>query len=198
MSIQSLTRLRIVPIFASREQAEGLYACWYEHRDQDELSHLFELWNDPNFVRKQCRKNQQRIGVPPLSMDVNEAVAHIWEEIEFFNDLLLPHQNTNRYQPAYTHFLNDFFEPLDTKHVNNRYKAKATISGLNLLRLYALDIRDGLFLVTGGGMKFTRTMQQDPYNFLQQELDKLDKVADLLQKRQVDETHFTGEAFSIP
>jgi len=207
MSVQGLTTLTIVPIFASNEEGRpaGLYACRYPHlqRKHDELSHLFELWNDPLHVRKFCGRHKHRIQNHPYFMDVNDvndAAQQIEQEVKWFEQQLLLPESDSAYQPAYTRQLTRLFEPLANAPIDpadRRFKAKASISTRNkFLRLYALQIEDGLFLITGGGMKFTRTMQQDP--LLQQELEKLSQVANLLESHQIGAQHFSGQAFSIP
>ncbi|MGL5563993.1 MAG: hypothetical protein ACRDCN_15450 [Tannerellaceae bacterium] len=53
----------------------------------------------------------------------------------------------------------------------------------NWLRLYAIKIDDNRFLITGGAIKLTRTMQENEYT--NNELYKLSKVCNFLKQEGV-------------
>jgi hypothetical protein len=58
------------------------------------------------------------------------------------------------------------------------------------LRLYAIKLSVGIYIITGGAIKLTRTMQEREHTL--QELEKMEKVRNFLIREHVfDEDSFT-------
>lgn len=58
------------------------------------------------------------------------------------------------------------------------------------LRLYAIKLSVGIYIITGGAIRLTRTMQEREHTL--QELEKMEKVRNFLIREQVfDEDSFT-------
>lgn len=74
------------------------------------------------------------------------------------------------------------FEPLSPNERDNRIDLKREkcygIQVNSFLRLYAVRLDEGQFLITGGTIKLTRAIQDRPHT--QRELDKLDRTVSYL------------------
>ena len=58
-----------------------------------------------------------------------------------------------------------------------------------MLRIYAIKLEPGIYVITGGAIKLTRTMQEREHTLL--ELGKMEKVRNfLLEQRVVDKDAF--------
>ena len=69
-------------------------------------------------------------------------------------------------------------------------KEKGRPSRGSWLRLYAIKLSMGIYIITGGTIKLTRTMQEREHTL--QELEKMEKVRNfLIQERVFDEDSFT-------
>ncbi|MGL6180328.1 MAG: hypothetical protein ACRC13_14185 [Tannerellaceae bacterium] len=75
-----------------------------------------------------------------------------------------------------------YFNPLDNLTTRLRPLGKSKLKD-NWLRLYAIKIDDNRFLITGGAIKLTRTMQENEYT--NNELYKLSKVCNFLKQEGV-------------
>ena len=68
-------------------------------------------------------------------------------------------------------------------------KEKGRPSRRSWLRLYAIKLSMGIYIITGGAIKLTRTMQEREHTL--QELEKMEKVRNfLIQERVFDEDSF--------
>lgn len=77
----------------------------------------------------------------------------------------------------------EFFEPLNGEfsyvYIQTPMKAYGTLKP-SLLRLYAIKLKSNCYLITGGGIKYCRKMDQSPE--LKAEIEKLKMVRSFLQK----------------
>ncbi len=76
--------------------------------------------------------------------------------------------------------LDHFFRPLDNNSAGEILleKDKARPHRRSWLRLYAIKLKAGIYIVTGGAIKLTRTMQERQHTL--QELEKMEKVRNFL------------------
>lgn len=76
----------------------------------------------------------------------------------------------------------EFFKPLDGEfgyiYFQTPMKAYGT-QNPSLLRLYAIKLKSNCYLLTGGGIKYCRKMNESPD--LQNEIEKIKKVRSFLQ-----------------
>ena len=119
--------------------------------------------------------------------DVNEAIYDTIEDSERLQCLIMD------ISPEAD--LDKIFRPLE----NSRYadvllgKEKArlqnTVRHASWLRIYAIKLEPGIYVITGGAIKLTRTMQEREHTLL--ELGKMEKVRNfLLEQRVVDKDAF--------
>ena len=157
--------MKIVPIFSNR-----LYALQYEGETENELSRLMELWDDAEYLFDFYENNQTY-----FRSDYFTTKRNILEysNVDFLEDI---EQNRNyleqellsiKKNEAYDmdlFFRNLYRNPPPNK-VYELYKKRC-----HILRLYAVKIDVGLYLITGGAIKVVKEMHDHPdtNNALQQ------------------------------
>lgn len=88
--------------------------------------------------------------------------------------------------------LDRFFRPLENSRTAEMLlgKEKARPHQRSWLRLYAIKLNVGIYIITGGAIKLTQTMQEREHTL--QELGRMEKVRNFLIKEHVfDEDSFT-------
>ena len=164
-----------------------LWATRYEGYSDNALDTLFEQWNDVVWLRDFFKANLDDLISYFKITDVNEAIYDTIEDSERLQCLIMD------ISPEAD--LDKIFRPLE----NSRYadvllgKEKArlqnTVRHASWLRIYAIKLEPGIYVITGGAIKLTRTMQEREHTFL--ELGKMEKVRNfLLEQRVVDKDAF--------
>ena len=149
-----------------------LWAVRYDDANDNELFRLFDQWNDVMWLRKFFKENINDLNAYFKITDINQAISDTIDDSEILEGVILdisPEAN-----------LDLIFRPLS----NNRTiaemleKMKARGERTNRhdswLRIYAIRLADGKYIITGGAIKLTATMQERPHT--QAELDKIEKV----------------------
>lgn len=171
--------MNIVPLFPPY-----LYSVQYGDGDSlDEYHRLFSLWHDIDYVQGYFEKHSPEMNVdfwgelvdPELATDRTFDEAYDLEDyIEELN------QNTAH---GMVPDFDEFFEPLDGEFgyifLQTPMKAYGT-QNPSLLRLYAIKLKPNCYLITGGGIKYCRKMDESPE--LKAEIEKLKMVRSFLQK----------------
>ena len=166
--------MKIVSIFA-----EKLFAFHYEGELLHEYSRLLELWNDPEYVFDFAEKNEDYI--EQLGYSPDYFIESVLSDAELLEDLLLDYEHNDL-------IIDGCFQPL----YNEEYQCRILSlqkKKCKLLRLYAIRIDTNCFVITGGAIKITRTMQQHPDT--NKELQKLNRCKSYLQSKDV----FNEESF---
>lgn len=155
--------MKIVDIFA-----EQLYSFVYND-DVNEYDRLMNLWEDVSYLRDYAKDNNIK--------DVNEFVEDRLRDAEQVQDFL--EEITTQQQP-----LEYYFRPLYDHEIKARILSyqKGKIKK-NALRLYAIKIDDNCFVITGGAIKMTQTMQDHPDT--SHELSKIKKAKSFLEENGV-------------
>ena len=165
-----------------------VYSIRYgDGEEKDEFTRLLGLWTDVDYLSAYFETNCSRMdpevwgdGLEPeivAGHALNEAyeLEDTFEELKWNTDHVL--------HPDF----DDFFKPLDGEFVYEWELIPVKAYGPerpSLLRLYAIKMGDNCYLVTGGGIKVCRTMQEDPD--LNKELDKIKKVRSFLRDQGIE------------
>lgn len=164
-----------------------LWAVRYDGANDNELFRLFDQWNDVMWLRNFFKENINDLSAYFKITDINQAISDTIDDSEILEGVILdisPEAN-----------LDLIFRPLS----NNRTiaemleKMKARGERTNRhdswLRIYAIRLADGKYIITGGAIKLTATMQERAHT--QAELDKIEKVRRfLLDEGIVDDNGF--------
>jgi len=165
------------------ELVEGsLYAVRYTGYDDNEFIRLFTLWTEDKiylegFFEKNLNKLNNNFW---RGISIQEAIDSTVYQARSLGRKLLEiaeRGRTDRYETLSTLFkpLHDTTTKIEAFEEN---KAKSELRE-NWLRIYAIRIEANLFVITGGAIKLSRTMNEDEY--LLEELRKLEFVKAFLQ-----------------
>jgi len=163
-----------------------LWAVRYDGEGDNELYSVFDKWNDVLWLRNFFTANKNDLWLSYGMSGINEAVVDTIEDSEMLETALLdltPNAD-----------LNALFRPLNN-YVQESYleKEKAKIrkrkKHASWLRIYAIKLNNGIFIITGGAIKLTATMQERAHTAI--ELTKIEQVRRFLIDNGIaDETSF--------
>jgi len=163
-----------------------LWSVRLDGEDDNELFNIFDKWNDVHWLRKFFIANKNDLLLNYGIYSISEAVMDTIEDSELLENILLDlSPNTG---------LDTLFRPL-SNYVQESYleKEKAKIrkrkKHSSWLRIYAIKLNSGIFIITGGAIKLTATMQERTHTAI--ELIKIEKVRRFLIDNGIaDETSF--------
>ncbi|MCF8226229.1 MAG: hypothetical protein K9J30_10155 [Bacteroidales bacterium] len=166
--------MKIVPIFG-----EILFAVQYPCETEDAFKRLFNSWADPEYLEEFFENNKADItngyyGTFTVEGAIFETYEYA-EELESRILALAENSKTNIKKG-----LEEIFKPLHTSD-NRTVHLKQSKARNRWLRIYALRIERNVYIVTGGVIKLTRTMQERQHTM--DELSKLNKCRTYLTER---------------
>lgn len=135
------------------------------HDGPDELKRLFDFWTDEEQLYDYFKTNSEVLKYEKI--DIEEAITQTIENADLFFDLLTENK-ANLDKLFQTLSIN----PYPVKHLTE-YKSKK-----KWLRLYAIKIESNYYVITGGAIKQSQRMQDNPLT--QEELKKLDQCRNFL------------------
>lgn len=164
-----------------------LWAVRYEGESDNVLFQSFSKWNDVEWLREFFTENKNDLESYFKITDLNVAIADTIEDADKLQCLILDLDP----DPD----LESLFRPLDNRQTVALMldKEKARIvnrpAHVSWLRLYAIRLEEGSFIITGGAIKLTETMPERAHTFA--ELAKMEKVRNfLLDENIVDRDSF--------
>lgn len=161
-----------------------LWAVRYEGDEDNILDILFAQWDDVQWLRSFFKKNMPDLQRYFYISDVDVAIDITAEDSDILQRKILdisPDAN-----------LDEMFRPLDNMQTSEMMldKEKANPKKLthhrSWLRIYALKLEDGCYIITGGAIKLTRTMQEREHTL--QELLRQEQVRNFLLTNQIIDT----------
>jgi hypothetical protein len=166
--------MNIVRIFG-----KYLFAFKYNDESVDEFERLFDLWQDVEYLENFFEENKSDLLNGFWEIDsVEEAIISTLLDAQKFEDKLLELSTKGDYDQ--NNGLESLFLPL----YNSQYlvidlnKSKAKRSWL---RIYAIRIKMNAYIVTGGAIKLTATMDEREHT--RKELSKLEKCRNFLMEQ---------------
>jgi hypothetical protein len=156
--------VKIVTIFA-----EKLFAFHYKNETYNEYDRLMELWTDTQYLKKFAEDNGI-IEVETYVLDRLDDADEIQDKLEEISADQYP--------------LEHYFKPLNDDEIG--FKILSLQKGKldnNYLRIYAIKIDDGCFVITGGAIKMSQKMKDHPDT--RKEFDKLNTAKRYLEDNDV-------------
>lgn len=153
-----------------------LWAVRYESEDLNELERVFTQWNDTGWLLQFFSDNFEDLVSYFKVTKLDEAVYDTMEDSDALECLIMdisPEAN-----------LDELFRPLENGRSTEMLlgKEKARLRNrprhASWLRIYAIKLNPGIYVITGGAIKLTRTMQEREHTL--KELEKLEKVRQYL------------------
>lgn len=144
--------VRIIPHY------DHLWAVKAQNEEVDELTLLFRRWNNAEFLLDFFMENFEDLKGFFRIERLDEAVTDTLEDAEALQEMVLDF--------PYTEHLDELFKPLDITdaRMSELTREKARNWGRDRhagwLRIYAIRLEPNVYVVTGGAIKLTRTIQE--------------------------------------
>lgn len=163
------------------EEYDHLWAVKEPDKELDELTSLFEHWNDADYLFQFFKENMDDLKSHFRIEKISQAIHDTFEDSDALEELILTF--------PYTEELDTLFKPLDVTDTISmeltRQKARNWERERHdsWLRIYAIRLEPNVYVVTGGAIKLTRTMQDKEHTLI--ELDKLNRCKEYLRRNGV-------------
>lgn len=158
------------------EGKDHLWAVRNMEKPKNELALLFDSWNDIGFLMDFFMENLDDLKQFFHIQRISDAIDDTMDDAEELQRLIL--------DIPYTENLDELFTPLGSADLTirelTREKARNwdRIDHASWLRVYAVRLEKNVFVVTGGAIKLTRSMQERPHT--QEQLEKLNSCRQFL------------------
>jgi len=158
------------------EGRDHLWAVRDMNKSKNELAILFDSWNDINYLMTFFSENIDDLNNYFHIQKISEAIDDTMDDAEELESLIL--------DVPFTDNLDELFKPLGTTDMTiqelSRNKARNwdRPGHASWLRIYAIRLEKNVYVITGGAIKLTATMQERPHT--QEQLDKLNQCRQYL------------------
>lgn len=164
-----------------------LWAVRYDDEPDNALYTLFDRWNDVVWLRSFFKSNWQDLISYFRITDINQAIEDTIEDSDRLQDLIMdisPEDNLDEiFRPL------EVFRTSDVLLAKEKVRLKRTTRHASWLRIYAIKLSEGVYVITGGVIKLT--MQMEEREHTRQELKKMEKVRTfLLNEGVIDDDSF--------
>lgn len=159
------------------EGYDHLWAVKAPDKGADELTILFRNWNNGEYLLDFFLDNFEDLKNHFRVERIDQAINDTFEDAEALQELVLDF--------PYTEQLDGLFKPLSVADTHGRELSREKarnwdrVRHASWLRIYALRLEPNVYVVTGGAIKLTRTMQEREHTAL--ELQKLNQCRDFLR-----------------
>ncbi len=156
---------------------DHLWAVKDPEKEYDELTELFNKWNNAKYLLDFFMANLDDLKTYFHIEKVSRAIQDTFEDADELEELIM--------EFPYTEHLDELFRPLGAADAGSvelaRQKAKNWDRNKHAswLRIYAIRLEKDVYIVTGGAIKLTATMQERAHTAL--ELEKLDRCKSYLK-----------------
>ena len=153
-----------------------LWAVRYEGESDNALYNLFEQWNDVLWLRTFFKENIEDLSSYFKITDVNQAIMDTIEDSERLQCIIMD------ISPDAD--LDAIFRPLENSRIaditlgKEKARLKQRMRHASWLRIYAIKLATGVYIITGGAIKLTATMEEREHT--QAELTKMEMVRNFL------------------
>ncbi len=164
-----------------------LWSVRYDGEDDNALANVLDQWNDVVWLRTFFKENIDDLASYFKITNVNQAIYDTIEDAERLQCLIMDISPDADLDKLFRHL-----EPSRTSEMLlGKEKAKMDNRGYHAswLRIYAIKLSQGIYIITGGAIKLTRSMQERQHTL--NELVKMESVRNFLIKENiVDELSF--------
>jgi len=177
--------MKILHIFGPEEvpeEGEGLWAAKYDEETEDALTQFFKFSQDPELMAKFCSENIDDIRCKfGYDIDPETAASELMDEADELMHLIV---RLAKRQPC-SGSLQQAFKPLNnelniTVLQTSKASSKTKARREPRLRIYAVRIDEHTYVVTGGAIKLTNSMQDRPHT--EEQLRRVNMVRDWLKR----------------
>ncbi|MGN1236352.1 MAG: hypothetical protein ACI4TS_02790 [Bacteroidaceae bacterium] len=153
-----------------------LWAVRYDEESDNVLKTLFDQWSDPEWLVEFFTANMSDLKSYFKITDINQAIYDTIDDNIKMQCLILD------ISPDAD--LDKLFRPLENSRTSEtvlsreKTRIKNRPQHTSWLRIYAIKLEPGCYIITGGAIKLTRTMQEREHTLV--ELKKLETVRNYL------------------
>ncbi len=178
--------MKIIDTFVIVE--DSLFSVQYESETSHEFAKCFELWNDPIYLREFFELHTKDLENDFWNgITIEDAIKKTREDAKLLEQELLYFAETGKTERLET--LSTLFEPLSKGVITDYEKDKAKgIIKPSWLRIYAIRIEANYYVISGGAIKLTPTMNETDHLLL--ELQKLEFTRNYLLDEDNDDLYF--------
>lgn len=150
---------------------DHLWAVKSPDKEADELTMLFRDWTNGEFLFDFFMENMEDLKGFFHIERIDQAVSDTFDDAEALQELILDF--------PYTENLDELFMPLDITDSRTRELSREKARNwdrdrhTSWLRVYAIRLEPNVYVVTGGAIKLTRTMQERGHTM--EQLEKLNR-----------------------
>ena len=160
-----------------------LWAVRYDKDNVNALERVLSQWSDAEWLADFFMQNIDDLISYFKITNIEDAIYQTMEDRDEIACVIMdisPEANLDR-----------FFRPLDNNRTSEMIlgKEKGRPNRQSWLRLYAIKLNVGIYIITGGAIKLTRTMQEREHTLI--ELERMEKVRNFLLNEHV----FDEESF---
>lgn len=161
-----------------------LWAVRFDNDSDNALQKVMSQWSDAEWLADFFLQNIDDLISYFKITNIEDAIYQTMEDRDALACIIMdisPDAN-----------IEQFFRPLDNNRTREMLlgKEKGRPHRRSWLRLYAIKLNVGVYIITGGAIKLTRTMQERAHTL--QELEKMEKVRNFLLNEHVfDDDSFT-------
>lgn len=150
----------------------NLWAVRYEESTDNVLDAILDQWNDVSWLRAFFKKNISDLAAYFKITDVNQAIYDTIEDSDKLQCLIMDLSPDANLDLIFRHLENGRASEMilgkEKARLHDRPKHASW------LRIYAIKLEPGIYIITGGAIKLTRTMQEREHTLL--ELAKMERV----------------------
>ncbi len=167
---------------------DSLYSVQYDDESLHEFEKYFDLWNDPTYLREFFEEHEKDLRSDFWNdITIEEAILRTRKEAKQLEERIINLAETGKLDRYET--LSTLFEPLSEGKIEEFEKDKAKgLTKNSWIRIYAIRLDANLFVVCGGAIKLTETMNTRDH--LLKELDKLELTRNYLMENEEDHLDF--------
>lgn len=158
------------------EGYDHLWAVKSQDKGDDELTDLFNKWNNVDYLLDFFTRNMEDLQGYFHIERLSQAISDTIDDAGKLEELVLDF--------PYTEHLDELFKPLGMADMRTMELTREKARNWNRarhaswLRIYAVRLDENIYVVTGGAIKLTRTMQEREHTA--KELEKLNRCRSYL------------------
>ncbi|WP_158795641.1 hypothetical protein [Pedobacter sp. L105] len=144
--------MEIIHIFGN------IYSAKYKEYPVNEFRRLFKNWTDTAYLENFFEENAKDLNTEFYkNSPIEDAIFNTIEEAYQLQQTVLSLAKSGDSKG-----LEDLFKPLHQEEKNSVFSNRKVygLRSKSWLRIYALKTMDGIYMITGGAIKLTRSMQE--------------------------------------
>jgi hypothetical protein len=153
-----------------------LWAVRYDGAEDNALQQVFSQWNDPEWLVEFFSENISDLESYFKITDINQAIYDTIDDSMRMQCLILdisPDADLDKiFRPLHNERTSEMLLGKEKARIKNRDRHASW------LRIYAIKLEPGCYIITGGAIKLTRTMQEREHTLA--ELKNMENVRNFL------------------